>query len=171
MVGRPLQVLGLVLASACRAGGPAPLTDFQRIAIADSVRQMAAALAAGVSAHGNRAFPPVMDSAPGFAWAYNGFLPFVSWDSMERWTRSEPPPAVPEVFAWDSVRVEALAPGIATFAAGYRETAADSAGRPQTEQGIFTAVAVHRESGWKFTNAHTSTLPPPAPPRPAARRR
>jgi hypothetical protein len=27
---------------------------------------------------------------------------------------------------------------------------------------VFTAVAVHRAGGWKFTNAHTSTLPPPA---------
>jgi hypothetical protein len=164
-------VAALLLAAACRAGGPTRLTDQERTAITDSVRQMAAALAAGVSAHGYRAFPPAMDSAPGFSWAYNGFLPFVSWDSLERWARADPEPKVPQVFAWDTVRIDALAPGIATFAAGYRETRPDSAGKPQTEKGFFTAVAVHRERGWKFTNAHTSTLPPPAPEPPPARRR
>jgi len=160
-----LMVCAVLVAAACRAGGPTPLSDPQRTAIADSVRQMAAALAAGVGAHGYRAFPPAMDSAPGFSWAYNGFLPFASWDSLERWARADPEPKVPGVFAWDSVRVEALAPGIATFAAGYSETRPDSAGRPQTEKGFFTAVAVRRASGWKFTNAHTSTLPPPPPAR------
>lgn len=161
----------LLCAASCRASGPAALSAPQRTAITDSVRQMAAALAAGVSARGYRAFPPAMDSAPGYLWAYNGFLAFPSFDSMVTWTRSDPEPRVPEVFAWDSVRVEALAPGIATFAAGYRETRPDSTGTPRTEQGFFTAVAVHREGGWKFTNAHTSTLPPPAPPPPQARRR
>jgi hypothetical protein len=166
-----VRALVLLLAVACRAGGPAPLTDSQRTALTDSVRQMAAALAAQVSAHGYRAFPHAMDSAPGFSWAYNGFLPFADWDSLERWARTDPEPKVPEVFAWDSARVEVLAPGIATFAAGYSETRPDSAGKPRTEKGFFTAVAVHREGGWKFTNAHTSTLPPPAPPPPPARHR
>ena len=158
----------LLLAVACRAGGPAPLNDGQRTAITDSVRQMAAALAAGVTAHGYRGFPPAMDSAPGYLWAYNGTLPFTTFDSMAAWTRSEPEANTREVFAWDSARVEALAPGIVTFAAGYSETRPDSAGKPRTEKGFFTAVAVHRAGGWKFTNAHTSTLPPPAPPPPPA---
>ena len=161
----------LLLVVSCRAGAPAPLNDTQRTALTDSVRQMAAALAARVSAHGYRGFPPAMDSAPGFSWAYNGFLPFVSWDSLERWARADAEPKVPEVFAWDSARVEALAPGVASFAAGYSETRPDSTGSPRTEKGFFTAVAVHRAGGWRFTNAHTSTLPPPAPPPPPARRR
>jgi hypothetical protein len=168
-----LSALALVplLAAACRGGGPVPLTDAQRTAITDSVRQLAAAVATGVSAHGYRGFAPAMDSAPGYLWAYNGFIPFASFDSMAAWTRSEPESGTQGGFAWDSARVEALAPGIATFAAGYRETRTDSAGNPRTEKGVFTAVALHREGGWKFTNAHTSTLPPPAPPPPPARRR
>jgi hypothetical protein len=166
-------VPALLLAIGCRAGSPAPLSDAQRTAIADSVRQMAADLAAGVSARGYRAFPPAMDSAPGYSWAYNGFLAFPSFDSMVAWTRAQPELRAPEVFAWDSVRVAVLAPGIATFSAGYSETAPDSAGSPKTEKGFFTAVALHREGGWKFTNAPTSTLPPPPPPPPprSARRR
>jgi hypothetical protein len=153
----------LLLAVACRGGAPQPLTDVQRTAITDSVRQMAADLAARVSAHGYRGFPAAMDSAPGYLWGYNGFVAFPTFDSMVAWTRADPEPRVPGVFAWDSARVEALAPGIATFAAGYREARPDSAGRPQSERGFFSAVAVHRAGGWKFTNAHTSTLPPPAP--------
>jgi hypothetical protein len=166
-VPRRALVVALVLAAACRPASP-PLTDAQRGAIADSVREMASSLAAQISAHGYRGFPPVMDSAPGYVWAYNGFFAFTSFDSMAAWTRTDPEPRVPEVFAWDSVRVEPLAAGIAGVAATYTETRPDSAGRPKTEKGVFTAVAVHRPGGWKLTTAHTSTLPPPPPP---ARRR
>ena len=120
-----------------RAGSPAALNDAQRGAITDSVRQMAAALAGRVSAHGYRGFVPAMDSAPGYVWAYNGFAAFTSFDSMAAWTRSEQEARTREVFAWDSARVEALAPGIATFAATYSETRPDSAGRPRTEKGFF----------------------------------
>jgi hypothetical protein len=140
------------------------LTDAHRAAIADSVRELAAGLAVQVSAHGYRGFNASMDSAPGYLWAYNGMLPFASFDSMAAWTRSEPEAATREVFAWDSLRINAIAPGVAGFAAGYSETRPDSTGTPRTEKGFFTAVAVHRAGGWKFTTAHTSTLPPPPPP-------
>jgi hypothetical protein len=151
------------LIAACTPAAP-PFTPAQRAAVEDSVREVTARLAAEISAHGYRAFVPVMDSAPGYVWAYNGFLPFTSFDSMAAWARSGPEPASPETFAWDSVRIEALAPGIATVATTYVESLPDSAGRPKTEKGAFTAVALHRADGWKFTDAHTSTLPPP--PRP-----
>jgi len=168
-VSRNSLVSVLAVLAACSPAATPPLTDQQRAAITDSVRQMAAGLAAEVSAHGYRGFPAAMDSAPGYVWAYNGFLPFTSYDSMAAWARSGPEPSRPEVFAWDSVRVEALAPGIAHFAAGYSETVTDSAERSTTERGVITGVLVHRPDGWKFANAHTSTLPPPAPPAPARR--
>jgi hypothetical protein len=155
---------GLIALAGCLAAcAPAatPFSPAHRAAIADSVREVAARLASDISAHGYRGFAPVMDSAPGYVWAYNGFLAFTSFDSMAAWTRTDPEPKVPEVFAWDSVRVEPIAPGVAGVAATYTETRPDSAGRPKTEKGVFTAVAVHRGDGWKFTAAHTSTLPPP----------
>jgi hypothetical protein len=166
---RGLGVVVLVggLVAACTPAAP-PFTPAHRAAVDDSVREVTARLAAEISAHGYRAFVPVMDSAPGYVWAYNGFLPFTSFDSMAAWARRDPEPESPETFAWDSVRVEPLAPGIAVVAATYTETRPDSAGRPNTEQGAFTAVALHRADGWKFTDAHTSTLPPAPPP---ARRR
>ena len=154
-------VASVVVAAGCRPAGVPPLTDQQRVAIGDSVRQMAAGLASRLSDRGYAAFPGVMDSAPGYVWAYNGFIPFTSFDSMATWARSEPAPREGAVFAWDSVRVEALAPGIASFAAGYSETRADSAGRATSERGVITGVVVHRADGWRFVSAHTSTLPPP----------
>lgn len=169
MVRRRVLATAVVLAVGCAPASAPSLTDAQRAAIGDSVRQLAAGLAARVSARGSGAFPDVMDSAPGYLWAYNGFVPFPTFDSMARWARADAAPRAPHVFAWDSVRVEALAPGIATFAAGYTEAGTDSAGRPTTEKGVFTGVAVHREAGWKFTNAHTSTLPPPPLPTRARR--
>ena len=153
----------LLFAVGCRVGGPARLTDRQRTAITDSVRQVAAALAGRVSERGYRAFPAVMDSAPGYLWAYNGFIPFAAFDSMAAWARADGAPRRPHVFAWDTLRVEALAPGLATLAATFVETGTDSAGATTTEKGVFTAVAVHRAEGWRFTNAHTSMLPPPSP--------
>lgn len=145
------------------------MSEGGRAAITDSVRQVVAGLAGRLGERGNRAFPPVMDSAPGYLWAYNGFLPFTSFDSMAAWARADSAPRQPHVFAWDTLRIGALAPGVATIAATYVETSTDSAGARQVEQGVFTAVAVHRAEGWRFTNAHTSTLPPPRPPAPARR--
>lgn len=168
-MSRRVLVAALLFTAACTPAASRPLTDAQRAVVADSVRELAAGLAAQVSAHGYRGFPATMDSAPGYLWAYNGFLPFASYDSMAAWTRSEPEAATREVFAWDTIRVNVIAPGIAGFAAGYSETRPDSTGTPRTERGFFTAIAVHRPGGWKFTTAHTSTLPPPAPPKPAAR--
>jgi len=163
-------VVASLLVASCQPSAPA-FGPAQREALADSVRELAARMAADVSAHGYRGFVQAMDSAPGYAWAYNGFLPFTSFDSMAAWARTDPEPKVPEVFAWDSVRVEPIAPGVAGLAATYAETRPDSTGAPKTEKGVFTAVAVHRAGGWKFTAAHTSTLPPPPPPMPVARRR
>ena len=163
-----IVVVGLLVA-ACGPSAP-PFTADHQAALADSVREATARLAAEISNHGYRAFTPVMDSAPGYVWAYNGFIAFPSFDSMATWTRSSPEPKVPEVFAWDSVRIEPIAPGVAALAATYSETAPDRNGNPGTERGVFTAVAVHRADGWKFTAAHTSTLPPPPPPAPARRR-
>lgn len=159
-----------LLVASCKPSAPS-LTPEHRAALADSVRELAARMAADVSARGYRGFPPAMDSAPDYSWAYNGLLPFTSYDSMAAWARAEDEPHAPEIFAWDTVRVSVLAPGVATVAGTYTETQTDSTGRSKAERGIFTAVALHRAGGWKFTAAHTSTQPPPPPPQPAARRR
>ncbi len=158
------------LAAACAPAVP-PFTAARQAALADSVREVTARLAADITAHGYRAFAPVMDSAPGYLWAYNGAIPFASFDSMAAWTRSTPEPRLAETFAWDSIRVVAIAPGVAAVAGTYQENAPDRTGEPGTVKGVFTAIALHRAGGWKFTDAHTSTVPPPAPPQPAARRR
>lgn len=158
------RVVLLALLAACAPAGARRLTDAQRAAIADSVRELAAGMAAQVSAHGYRGFAPAMDSVPGYVWAYNGSIPFTAFDSMRVWTRTDPEPRVPEIFAWDTLRIQVLAPGVAGFAANYTETHTDSTGATKTEKGVFTAVAVHRPGGWKFTTAHTSTLPTPPPP-------
>ncbi len=156
-----VAVLIPLLAAAC--GRPAEFGPAQQALVADSARELAARMAADVSARGYRGFPAAMDSAPGYLWAYNGFIPFAGYDAMARWARDPAEPHAPETFAWDSVRVLALAPGVAAVAGTYTETQTDSAGKPKTEKAVFTAVAVHRAEGWRFTNAHTSTLPPPAP--------
>ncbi len=161
--------LAASLASACRPAGTA-FTAERQATLADSVREVTARLAADISAHGYRAFPPVMDSAPGYLWAYDGSIPFASFDSMAAWARSGREPKVPETFAWDSVRVLAIAPGVAAVAATYRESAPDRTGDTGTVKGVFTAIALHRADGWKFTDAHTSTAPPPATPARTQRR-
>lgn len=161
---RPRLLFALASLAACAPAGAPPLTDAHRAAIADSVRQVAEGMPAQIREHGYRGFVTFMDSTPGYLWAYNGMLPFASFDSMTAWTRSEPEAATREVFAWDTMRIQVIAPGVAGFAAGYSETRPDSTAVSKTERGFFTAVAVHRPSGWKFTTAHTSTLPPPPPP-------
>jgi hypothetical protein len=168
---RPIRLVALATLAACAPAGAPQLTDAHRVAIADSVRQLASTMAAEVRVHGYRGFNAEMDSTPGYLWAYNGMIPFASFDSMAAWTRADPEPKVPEGFVWDTLRIQVIAPGVAGFAAGYSETRPDSTGTPRTEKGIFTAVAVHRAGGWKFTTAHTSTLPPPPPPAPVRKGR
>ncbi len=163
-MSRLSRVLAFASLAACAPAGAPPLTDAHRVALADSVRQMAEGMPDQIREHGYRGFVTFMDSTPGYLWAYNGMLPFASFGSMAAWTRSEPEAATREAFTWDTMRIQVIAPGVAGFAAGYSETRPDSTGTPRTEKGIFTAVAVHRASGWKFTTAHTSTLPPPPPP-------
>ena len=163
-LNRPVVLTTLGALAACAPAGAPTLTDAHRAAIADSVRELANTMAAAVRVHGYRGFNASMDSAPGYLWGYNGMLPFASFDSMKAWTLADPEPKVPEGFVWDTMRVNAIVPGIAGFEAGYSETRPDSTGTPRTDTGIFTAVAVHRAGGWRFTTAHTSTLPPPPPP-------
>ncbi len=163
------RLIPVLLLAACTPAATT-LTDAHRAAITDSVRALANTMAVEVRVHGYRGFNASMDSAPGYLWGYNGMLPFASYDSTAAWSRTDPEPRVPEGFVWDTMRVNVLAPGIAGFEAGYSETRPDSTGTPRTEKGIFTAVAVHRASGWKFTTAHTSTLPPPPPPAKKSRR-
>ena len=57
-----------LLVASCTPSAPS-LTPEHRAALADSVRELAARMAADVSARGYRGFPPAMDSAPDYSWA------------------------------------------------------------------------------------------------------
>jgi len=148
------------------AGTPASIDASHVSAIEDSVRLFAAEVARGVSERGPAAWRGYFIDGPSFFMATEGRLMFPTGDSARRaidnLTR-----IIPHIeLRWgDTVRVDALAPGLAMMGAAYQEVRVDSAGRRDHEAGFFTGVVEHRVGGWQFRDAHWSVVtPPPAVP-------
>ena len=154
-----MKRLGIALAlalSAC-AAPPTPSTT----ATADSVRTFADRVARGVSERGPAAWRDYFADTSAFFMASEGQMVFPSGDSAARGIE-----ALKQVIArielrWgDSVRVDALAPGLAMMAASYQEIRVDQAGHRIEERGFFTGLAEHRAGRWRFRDAHWSVLAP-----------
>ena len=58
----------------------------------------------------------------------------------------------------DSVRVDPLTPTLAMLATPYYELQVDPAGHRVEETGYFTGLVELGPGGWKFRNAHWSTV-------------
>jgi hypothetical protein len=63
---------------------------------------------------------------------------------------------------WGALRIDSLAPGVASLAAPFDERLVDTAGQTVRFAGYFTGVAALSGAGWQLRNAHWSlTKPPP----------
>ena len=141
---------------------PAALSAAHAVALQDSARAFATAVAQGVSANGPTAWSAFFVDRPDFFMASEGKLVFASGDAAAQGIRGLPRVIRHIELQWlDSIRVDPLAPGLVALAMAYHEARVDSAGRRMDEGGFFTGIAEHGASGWRFRQAHWSVLPPP----------
>lgn len=141
-----------------------PRTEGERAApaLADSVRTFMETVAREVTRDGPAAWRRQFADDTAFFMASEGRLVFPSAEAAHRGI-DELARAIAHIeLRWgDSVRVDALAPGLAVVAAPYTEVRSDTAGRRVDEAGYFTGVAEHRPEGWRFRDAHWSVVEPP----------
>jgi hypothetical protein len=151
---------------ACRSADAPSLEPRRAAAIADSARRFAIEVARGVSARGPVAWGDYFADDSLFYMAAEGRMVFPSRASARLGIAALSQAIARIELSWgDTIRVDALAPGLALVAAPYRETRADPAGRQVEERGFFTGLAEHRGDRWQLRNAHWSvSTPPPAVP-------
>jgi len=147
----------------CRPAAPPELTEQQRTAVVDSVTAQLYDLANWMSSQGaGRAFPSFFDSTTGFVQAADGRITSPSYDSLVARYRDWTPPAGGQL-SWDTVRVEALGPGLAHFMGAFTESFTPPTGQAYVGHGVMSGVAVSRPGGWKIAALHTSVVPASTP--------
>jgi len=150
-----------VVAAGCQPAAQPTLTEQQRTAIVDSVRTVANELATWMSSQGvGRPFASFFDSTAAVVVAADGRIVASSFDSVASRYRSWTPPAGASL-TWDSLRVEALAPGLAHFTGAFKESFTPPSGPAYEGHGVMSAVVVRRPAGWVFAAQHTSVVPQP----------
>jgi len=154
-----VAVAAAALIAACRPSGPPAFTDQQRAAVADSARIFANELATWMGTQGaGRPFSSFFDSTASVIVASDGRISAASFDSVVSRYRGWAPPAG-AALTWDSLRVEALGPGLAHFTGAFKESFTPPSGPAYEGHGVMSAVVVHRPSGWKIAAQHTSIVP------------
>ena len=155
MVALTFVVPGSVLEAA--AGGSEPVTIAMRGEIDVAVRRMAASIAADLSRDGPTAWIRYFDDDPRFLMAADGKLQFDGIAAARSFLSDFGKRITHVELTWTDVRVDPLAPGVATLAASYREALTDTQGHTMRPNGYFTGVAVRRADGWKLQSLHWSS--------------
>jgi hypothetical protein len=145
---------------------PRSLDSNHASTLRDSVSDYVAGVAHRISVGGPKTWVGEFADDSGFFMVANGQMAFTDFASMSRFmpvfARGTPSIALD----LSSVRVDPLAPGLAEFAAHYREALTDSAGRRTIDSGYVTGVAMHTAFGWRLRDAHWSHPDPVSgPPR------
>lgn len=154
-----ILVLPLVQIISCHNNDSSILTDTQFSQIQDSVRQMAAQIAADVSRDGPIAWLRHFADTTGFFMAAEGQLMFPNYDSASEFVQTRLTKMISKIqLSWSDIRIDPLTAGLAVMGASYKEVITDSAGRVMPGSGYFTAVAQKTSHGWKLRNAHWSNL-------------
>jgi len=137
------------------------LTDAEKAAIADTVRQQADAF---YDAFRTLDFDRAMGAfGTDLVWAENAALG-ANRDSMVTAWRGYFD-ALREVTSgdWREVHIEVLGPDAAVFSGTFDWVGVDTTGAPAGSRGAWTAVWVRTAAGWKITHGHESWVPLPEP--------
>jgi len=152
----PITVLFLSLAiSACATSGTrnSPASDI------DSVREFVGRVATGVTSRGPIAWHDFFDESPDFFMASEGKLVFASGEAARKGIDGLTHVITSIELRWGTdMRIQSLGPGLAIVAAPYHEVLVLTEGRKIEEEGYFTGVATRTPKGWRFRNAHWSTI-------------
>jgi len=158
----------MVLAAGCNKG-PAPLTDAERAALADSVSQVATDLFAGMAAPATAASVDKMLSyyvkGDALVHAEYGMI-YPTYDSLVKVIRAMFRPGATVNMTLDQKRLTVLDRDVVVLTALLNATMKDSAGKATPVHEAWMAVFHRTPDGWKIAADHESVAPP-APPTPA----
>jgi ketosteroid isomerase-like protein len=164
----------IVLAVACTKA-PAPLTDAERTALADSVSQVATGMAASFATPGKATVDDVLSyyvHGDALVHAEYGMI-YPTYDAFVKAVRAAWQPVTTAHVTLDQKRVTVLDRDVVVFTALSNGTMKDSAGKETPFHEAWTAVYHRTPDGWKIAADHESTAPPapPAPAKPTRRSR
>lgn len=148
-------LLTALLVAACSIERTAPTGSTER-ARAD-VAAFMDSIPARLHAAGPIGWLDLFDAEGGFRMATDGVLLFPSHDSATTFLEAFGPTTREMAIAWDSVRVELLAPGVALAETGYRESITDTAGTVSRFGGHVSMLLRRGSSGWRIRHLHWSS--------------
>lgn len=150
---RMILPLMLLVATACQPAAT-ELTEEQRAAIADTVRQLADTFFEDFRALDfDRAMAPYGSE---LVWAENGVLA-ANRDSLDTAWRGLFA-STQEVTSgdWGEVHVKVLGPDAAVFTATFDWAGVDTSGAQIGNPGVWTTVWLRTDEGWKIVHGHES---------------
>ncbi len=134
------------------------LSDRQRTAIADTVKQLAKALFDAENQRNADVFIGQATDDPDFHYISSGNL-FPSKDSLSRAAHSRVKSLKALTYTLKDGYVTVLSPDAAVFTGSYDEVAVDSAGKSAQFRDGWTAVYARRHGQWKIVHGHFSRAP------------
>ena len=153
-----LAVFAVAVLAACQPA-TSELTEEQKAAIADTVRQLADTFFEDFRFLD---FVPAMAPyAPELVWAESGVLGANRDSLANAWGGIFA--SIQEVTSgeWGEVHIKVLGPAAAVFTASFDWAGVDTAGAELGGSGVWTAIWERTEQGWKIVQGHESYLPPP----------
>lgn len=150
------SVVVLFVASCQR---PASLTESQRTGIKKDVQQTMEGIFADMKANGIASELKYFDHSSQFFWVLAPKPAQYSYEDIKAILEEEDKRFTSVEGKWDSIRVEPLAPGFASYTATVHAAYTDTAGNVTKYGEVQTGVLVQRKDGWKFLHGQSFVLP------------
>jgi len=147
----------VALLGACAAAGEERPDPEHAGAMRDSVTAMLDDVAASLAAEGPIAWLRFFEDSPEFVMASDGAIVFPGTDSAAAFLASFARNVSGMELVWDDVRIDPVAPGVASFAAAYHESIRDTAGAVVSFRGYVTGVARNTAHEWRLQHLHWSS--------------
>jgi len=149
----------LVLLPLCACQKSDKLTESEKNAIRDNVRQALHDYYEAIRTGGMRGEFGYLDNSPDFFWVPPGYSSWIAYDSVATVLNSNAPAFRLIENVWDTLRIDPLTRDYATYTGKFHSTMTDTAGNITTVAGIETGVVIKRQDGWKLLRGQTALLP------------
>lgn len=156
--------------ASCRSAAPPPLTDAERTALADSVKQMMGEFFAVLDARDVQKMWTYYVPGEELTTAENGMF-YPSRDSIERAANAFWGSLRSADFTDDANRVQVLGRDVVIYTSQWHGAVTDTTGKTMEMRGAWSSVLQRRPEGWKIVQEHGSAPVPPPAPTPQGRRR
>jgi len=150
----------LLLASsltACGESRPPEPPLWNAEATQDSARQFVDAIPKALRADGPAAWSRLFEDTPAAFMASDGAMAFPAHDSLDLFLNRFSPTVSSLELIWDAVRIDPLAPSLASLAIPYRERIVMTSDSVSAFGGFVTGVARHRAGEWRLQHLHWSS--------------